>query len=87
MKCLTCNNTADEIPHHIVHRGKNGGGTDHPLNLAYLCFDCHYEIHHGIHSERKKEILEVCYAQIKQDLSKCWTGKIKPKIINLLENT
>ena len=82
MKCLTCNNTAVE-EHHIIPKSQSG--SNHPLNLAPLCRDCHFEIHSGIHSDRKQEILSKCYEQIKQDLSVCWKGRIKPKIVNILE--
>jgi hypothetical protein len=81
-KCLYCQNIATE-KHHIIFRSQ--GGTDHPLNLAHLCSECHYAIHHGVKSGVRLKILAKCYEQIKKNPSVCWTGKIKPKIINILE--
>jgi len=84
VKCLSCPAVATE-KHHIIFRSQ--GGTDHPFNIAGLCFDCHYNIHHGTDTERRNQILKFCHAQACQDLSKCWTGKIKPKVVRVLENS
>lgn len=84
MYCAYCGKPAEDL-HHIIP--KSQGGSSNEINLIPLCRQDHYEIHHGIHTERKKEILEICYAQIRKDLSKCWTGKYPPKIVNLLENS
>jgi predicted HNH restriction endonuclease len=71
--------------HHIIFRNKVQCGTDDPLNLAPLCQRCHFAIHHGTDTELRKAVSEVCYKQVREDLSKCWKAKIKPKIINILE--
>jgi hypothetical protein len=83
MKCLYCHKEATQ-KHHIIFRSQ--GGTDSPWNLAPMCFLHHFEIHHGKNTKVRKEILELCYNQIKGHLDECWSGKIKPKIINILEN-
>ena len=84
-RCAFCNAETSQPPHHIVFRSQ--GGTNHPLNLITLCYDHHYDIHHGTNTERRNQILAICYEQVRQDPSKCWTGKHKPKIINLIENS
>ena len=72
--------------HHIIF--KSQGGTDHPFNLIELSEDEHYAIHHGCNIELKKQALKKCYDYaLGNDLSKCWQGKIKPKIIRLLEQS
>jgi hypothetical protein len=80
--CIFCHNTATE-KHHIIFRSQ--GGSDNPQNLADLCFNCHFEIHHGKNIKLKKAIMGKCYEQAMQDLDKCWKGKFKPKVVNLLE--
>jgi 5-methylcytosine-specific restriction endonuclease McrA len=82
MKCLTCQNIATQT-HHVIFRSQ--GGSENKCNKIGLCEYCHNEIHHGIHTERRQEILNACYEYIKPNLSKCWKGKIKPKIVNILE--
>jgi len=75
MQCLCCPNIAVE-EHHIIF--KSQGGSNDPENLAPLCSECHYAVHHGINSRKRDEVMMKCYASIK-DWSKVWTGKIKPK--------
>jgi len=84
MNCIYCHKIATE-KHHIIFRSQ--GGTNHPLNLAHLCSNCHYQIHHGTDTLLREKILARCYEQIKQNLSKCWKGKHAPKIVNILEST
>jgi len=85
MLCLYCHKEANQR-HHIIFRNKTQCGTDNEINIANLCFDCHYQIHHGTNTELKKKIMKVCYDKIKDNLDDCWKGKIKPKIIRILEN-
>ena len=75
MQCLCCLNTA-VVEHHIIF--KSQGGSNHPDNLASLCSECHYAIHHGMDILKRDWIMIKCYSTIK-DWSKVWTGKIKPK--------
>ena len=83
MNCIFCGHTASQL-HHIIAKSK--GGTNHPLNLAILCFDCHYQWHHGTDTELVDKIKAVCYNQIINDLDKCWSGKYQPAIITRLKN-
>lgn len=82
MKCYTCNDFASEH-HHIIFRSQ--GGTDNEVNLIGLCQSCHFAIHHGKDKKERDRIKNKCYDLIKNDLDKCWQGKIKPKIIRILE--
>lgn len=86
MICIHCGAEHDQPPHHIIFKNKTQGGTDDPINLASLCFDCHYAIHHGTDSKLRAEVLKTCYEQIRGFLSRCWSAKIKPKIIRILES-
>ena len=85
-RCLYCGRIAEQN-HHVIKRDKRkkGGGTDNPENLAPLCRACHHAIHHGRDTEYRDAALQKCYEYIKPNLDKCWQGKIKPKIIKLLE--
>lgn len=73
-------------PHPLYSKIRPQGGTDNPINLIPLCFECHYAIHHGTNTELRDQIKDFTYQQIKDNLSECWSGKIKPKIIRILEN-
>ena len=86
MKCIHCKEKPAGKPHHIIFKNKTQNGTDHPVNLAALCIDCHYAIHHGTDSELRKAVLKTCYEQIRGKLHLCWSAKIKPKIIRILES-
>lgn len=83
MRCRHCNTFTTAPLHHVIF--KSQGGTDHEKNLIQLCELCHYEIHHGKNTEKKEDILKTCYSYIRHNLPLCWSGKIKPKIINLIE--
>ena len=87
MKCLCCNNIADERPHHIIFRNKVQCGTNHPLNLVCLCIDCHTQIHHGKDTKLKKEIMKKCYDYIRDNIDLCWSSKrgIVPKVVRLIK--
>jgi len=41
-KCRWCGREAENI-HHMKFRSQ--GGSDNPINLVALCFDCHRKIH------------------------------------------
>ena len=84
MICIHCREKPVSKPHHIITKAQ--GGTDHPINLANLCFDCHFAIHHGIDSDLRIAAKKTCYEQIRGNLDLCWSGKIKPKVIRQLEN-
>jgi len=70
--------------HHVIF--KSQGGTDHPANKIHLTPEDHYLIHHGIDSEKKQDLLKRCYDYIRPNIDLCWKGKIKPKIVRLIEN-
>ena len=82
-RCLYCGRIAAEC-HHVVKRSECG--SDNTENLAPLCRACHHAIHHGRDTEYRDAVLKKCYDFIKPNLDKCYTGKIKPKIINILES-
>lgn len=82
MKCFICGNIATD-KHHTIF--KSQGGTNNEENIVYLCRSCHYSIHHGSNIQTKQEILKRLYQRIKPVLDKCWKGKIKPKIANLIQ--
>ena len=44
MICEICGKVATD-KHHIIF--KSQGGTNNKNNIAYLCRNCHYIIHHG----------------------------------------
>ena len=44
-QCLICGEATDAPPHHIEYR--SSGGSDEMDNLATVCSDCHYNVHHG----------------------------------------
>ena len=82
IRCLYCGREAAEY-HHVIKKSERG--TNNPENLAPLCRQCHNAIHHGTDTEYRNSVLKKCYDFIKPNLSKCWQGKIKPKIVRILE--
>ena len=86
MNCKHCGNTAHDI-HHIIPKGRNKGGTNHPLNLIPLCRTCHNAFHDTCNTKLQKEVKDTCYNQIKENLTKCYKSKrgYIPKIIRELE--
>ena len=82
MRCIYCGKEATD-KHHIIFRSQ--GGTDSETNLARLCRGCHFAIHFSKDKSYCEAVKNKCYEQIKDNLDKCWQGKIKPKIIRLLE--
>ena len=71
----------ESVPHHIIFKNKTQNGTGHHSNAVFLCHKCHFQIHHGLNSQ---EYREQTYKYI-TDLILAWDGKIKPKIIRILE--
>lgn len=49
MKCEICENRNELlcVKHHITSRSK--GGSNKPSNIAYLCNNCHMDVHYGIY--------------------------------------
>lgn len=46
--CLSCGERAEGPPHHIIHGTKHNKRFSEKNGLmAYLCYDCHYDCHHG----------------------------------------
>jgi hypothetical protein len=71
--------------HHVIF--KSQGGSDHEFNKIELSEYEHFIIHHGTNLEEKIKILTKCYDYILPNLKYCWKGKLKPKIVRLLENS
>jgi len=44
-QCQICGKHTEDPPHHIRYRSDSG--PDIMDNLAMVCADCHYSIHHG----------------------------------------
>jgi len=80
--CEICGKVATD-KHHIIF--KSQGGTNNKNNIAYLCRNCHYIIHHGSNVDAKRELLKQLYNRIKPVIDECWKGKIKPKVVRLIE--
>lgn len=85
MKCLNCTEQAKQN-HHVIRRNKVQCGTDHPCNLAPLCAKCHDILHFSKDTQKRNEIKAKCYDWIRPNLDKCWSAKIKPKIVRLIES-
>jgi 5-methylcytosine-specific restriction endonuclease McrA len=83
VRCIFCGREATD-KHHIIK--KSQGGTDAEINLALLCRACHFAVHNSKDKEYMNLIKEKCYKQIRGRLDECWSGKIKPKIVRILEN-
>ena len=81
-RCGICSHPGTQF-HHIIFRNKTQGGTDHPDNLLLLCMVCHMEIHGGKRSEWFKEL---SYKYLPENLDNCWSGKLKSKVVNILES-
>ena len=87
--CFWCGGISGKLDfHHIIFKNKTQGGTDHPDNLLLACSyltgcKAHYHIHNGIDS---KQYIKETYKYLPENLDNCWSGKIKPKVVNLIEN-
>ena len=68
MNCRHCGAFTTEPPHHVIFRSQRGSNNSE--NLIQLCYNCHYEIHHGKNSFKKIEILTTCYDYIRHKLDK-----------------
>ena len=82
-RCISCNNIATEL-HHVIRKSR--GGTNNPENLMPICRDCHNLLHFSSNTEVRNRIINISYEYIKPNLDKCWSAKIKPKIIRELES-
>ena len=83
MLCKICGKTGTD-KHHVIYRSQSG--SNNPENLIPLCRSCHDFIHHSPNCKRKKEMKKVCYDYVRLNIDKCWKGKIKPKIVRMIEN-
>ena len=81
-RCISCNNIATEL-HNVIRKSR--GGTNNPEHLMPICRDCHNLLHFSSNTEARKRIINISYDYIKTNLDKCWSAKIKPKVVRLIE--
>ena len=82
MYCIYCRKQAQD-KHHVIK--KSQGGSNNKANLVNLCRSCHDIVHFSKNTELQNKILKKCYDTIRNDLDKCWIGKIKPKIVRQIK--
>ena len=85
MKCFNCQHEAVDL-HHVIFRNKIQGGTNHKFNLVPLCRKCHNMIHHSFNTMESDELKSKLYDYIRPNLKYCWAGKVKGKIVRLIES-
>lgn len=67
-KCAVCGRWVEDgvKPHHVIY--KSHGGDDSLDNIVLLCNECHYQVHHGLHSAETKDKIRRYLTRMGEDI-------------------